>query len=161
MDMTEVHLICGKVGAGKSTYATTLARANRALVLSLDEWTIELYDHPPTRELFDDHVARCSELMVRLAERLVKLGTEVVLDFGFWKQDFRETVRRRIERAGGRPVLHYLDVAPEERWKRLQARNHDRKDHAYVLSRAEFDEFEGKFESPTEEEEPLSADLNV
>lgn len=153
--MTTVHMICGKVGTGKSTYSINLAKDRKALLLSLDEWIIELYEHPATREIFDDYVSRCSELMVRMAERLVRLDVEVVLDFGFWKRAVRDAVRRRIELMGGKPLLHFLDLSAEERWNRLATRNIDPGEHIYVISREEFDEFEGKFEPPTDEENPL------
>lgn len=48
--MTNVHMICGKAGAGKTTYARRLEEERRSLLLSLDEWMLHLYDEHMTRE---------------------------------------------------------------------------------------------------------------
>jgi predicted kinase len=146
-------MICGKVGAGKTTYARGLAEDRRALLLSLDEWMLHLYDEHMPREVFDARIDLCMELMLRLTERLVPLGNDVVLDCGFWRRRRRDEVRARIQASGGQPILHYLDVPAEERWRRLVARGAEQA--AYKIDADMFELFEGWFEPPTEDEKPV------
>src|SRR5687768_6209283 len=136
--MTKVHMICGKVGAGKTTYARELAQERRGLLFSLDEWMLHLYDRPMSREAFDARVERCLELMLRLTERLIPLGTEVVLDCGFWRCRRREEVRARIRARGGEPILHYLDLPAQKRWSRLVRRNSEHGTCTYKIEEEMF-----------------------
>lgn len=40
--MAEVILLCGKVAAGKSTYANRLAQQKRAVILSVDDLVVRM-----------------------------------------------------------------------------------------------------------------------
>jgi len=48
-----VHLLRGKTGSGKTTFAPTLERERKAILLSADEWMILLFGRDMERELFD------------------------------------------------------------------------------------------------------------
>lgn len=80
-----------------------------------------------------------------------------MLDCGFWRRQRREEVRARIRAAGGEPILHYLDVPAEERWSRLTKRNSEQDASAYRIDAEMFELFDGWFEPPNEDEEPVLA----
>ena len=43
--MANVFLICGKICSGKSTYAKKLAKTHNAVILSVDEIMLAIFDH--------------------------------------------------------------------------------------------------------------------
>ena len=155
MAMTQVHLICGKVGAGKTTYARRVADERNALLLTLDEWLLHFYEEPMSREAFDARVALCIEMMMRIAERLVVLNTETVLDCGFWRRSVRDDVRSRVRGAGGQVVLYYVELPADERWKRIESRNGALDASTHHIDRAMFEMFEGWFDEPSSDEAPV------
>ncbi len=81
--MATLFLIVGRPGAGKTTRAKELAAEHGALRLSPDAWMIPLFgesDAGGKRDVLEG-------LLISLALEAVKLGTSVILDFGFWGRD--------------------------------------------------------------------------
>ena len=76
----DLHFLCGKIAAGKSTLAKALAAEHRAVVLSEDEWLPLLY--PDELLTIPDYV-RCSTRLKTvvgpLVRDLLKLGEGSVL----------------------------------------------------------------------------------
>ena len=50
--MATVHLLCGKVGSGKTTFARRLEQ-NGAVRYSVDDWMLRLYGAHMPRQEFD------------------------------------------------------------------------------------------------------------
>jgi predicted kinase len=144
--MSLVHLICGPVGAGKTTFSLALAEERRALRLSIDEWMLRLFGEHMARELLHQRIEACLDLMYGVAERLVALGTEVVIDCGYWRLEHREAARQRLASTPHR--FCYLEVPPELRWQRLELRNAARLPSTYEITREMFEFFESCFEPP-------------
>lgn len=75
-------LLCGKMGAGKSTKAIELARERNAVLMSEDVWLSSLY---PNQIFSIKDYVRFSNLMKPLIKSLVqdilKSGANVVMDF--------------------------------------------------------------------------------
>jgi predicted kinase len=84
-----LFLIVGLPGAGKTTQAKELAAKHRALRLTPDEWMIPLFgesDAGGKRDVLE-------ERLICVALQALRLGTSVVLDFGFWSRDERSALR--------------------------------------------------------------------
>jgi len=144
-----LFLLVGLPGSGKITLARRLEAEYRALRLTPDEWMGPLFG---AGEVEGKRWVLESELLWGVAARALTLGVNVVLDYGLWSRDERTVFRNRGESLGARVVLHFLDVPPEELWRRLEARNRDLPPHTFPITRAELDEWLGWFEAPTEEE---------
>ena len=130
-------LTCGLPGAGKTTTARQLAADRSALRLTQDEWLIALGSSPwdaPVREKVDHE-------LWRLAQDVLRLGLSVVLDFGLWARTERDEMRSAARDLGVGVELHYLDVPPDELWRRIQARNSEPPWNSYPIGRADFDEW--------------------
>ena len=54
MSQTTLYFFCGKMGAGKSTHARRLAEAEKAVLISEDEWLEMLY--PEQIKTLDDYL---------------------------------------------------------------------------------------------------------
>lgn len=143
---TTLHVICGMPGAGKSVLARRLAEEGDALHLDPDAWIVALGLDP-----HDPGVRKVVEgLQWTQAERLLSLGTSVVIESGSWARPSR---RRRLDaarRLGVRAEIHVLDVPLEVRWERIALRN--REPGAVHITREQLEAFERWWQPPTPEE---------
>ena len=153
--MVSVHLICGKTGSGKTTFAHELERERSAVRFSHDEWMIHLYGHHMPREVFDIRVQLCMDLILRLTERLVALGVEVVLDCAFWRYADRQKARSYLARSRANCILYYLDLPDEILLQRLRHRNQQLPQSTFEITEEMFHEFEVQFEPPLDDERPI------
>ena len=113
-----VYLIVGLPAAGKTTRAKELEISAPALRLTPDEWQIVLFgdrNPPDKRDLVEGK-------LVQLGMRAAELGTNVVLDFGFWGKDERSALRWIAAAVGARSHVVYLPIHHEEQRRRVTHR---------------------------------------
>jgi predicted kinase len=147
-----VHLLCGRTGSGKTTFARELEREQRAVLLSVDEWMIRLFGHRMERELFDTRLAVCKELAYDLAERIARMGIDVVLDFGFWSRTERDAIRARFSANSTAYAFYFFDVPDDVLKERIARRNANLPSGSYEITEEMFDLFSARFEPPGEDE---------
>jgi predicted kinase len=155
--MPTVHLICGSMGAGKTTYARALADRLKGVRFSLDEWMANLFlPDRPERLGFEwavDRTARCETQIWSVVDQLVARKVDVVLDVGLSKREHRDRFRQRAAEIGAGSKLHYLDVAAETRRSRVRDRNaHRSGPFSFEVTDAMFDWMERWFEPPSDDE---------
>lgn len=125
-----IHLICGPAGAGKTTHALKLARTHAGIRFSIDEWMVALFgeDAPATPNLtwIKARVVRCEARIWATACQIARSGTDIILDLGFQRAAHRRQYADLAAGAGLPAKLHILDLDPEERWRRITARNRTR-----------------------------------
>jgi predicted kinase len=142
-----IYLLCGKTGAGKTTYARQLEEQG-AIRFSLDDWMIRLYGHQMSRELFDQRVQICEEIFFDLAEAIASRGVDVVIDHGFWKRAARDRARQRFAKIGVRIELVYSRICDRVPLERLRARNAALPAGTFVITGEMFEQFSRAFEPP-------------
>ena len=150
--MATLHLLVGLPCAGKTTLAHTLERELPALRLTTDEWHLRLFGQDATDPAHDERHQALEALLWQVASRALSLGTDVVLDFGFWAREERETFRARAKALGASSELHFLDVAPEELLRRLAARNANPSEFAFVIPEEMMRPWISSFEKPSADE---------
>ena len=141
-----LHMLCGKIAAGKSTLSAKLAQAERTLVISEDHWIEQLYG--PELKTLADYFERCERLRAALAPHVVGLlraGVSVVLDFHANTVRSRRWMRALFEEAGASHQLHFHDVPDEVCRARMHARKAAGGDG---VSDAEFDHVTSFFVPP-------------
>ena len=156
-----VYMLCGLTGSGKTTYAKRLVDG-QTVRLSIDEFIFDRHGHygvdypePEYAGLYGPAVA---EMKRRLAE-LLRAGTSVLLDFGFWTRAQREEFKRAIEENGGRWELWYFKADEKTLEGRLELRNRRQDANSLTVTREALRDFMSSFEEPHGEGEiVVSAD---
>lgn len=138
--------------SGKTTLARKLEKKYSALRLTPDEWHIRLFGHDMDDK---DHDARhdlVESLLWDVAARVLVLGVDVILDFGFWGLSERDDFCSRAAELGAGCKIHFLDIPEEVLLERLAARNAQLPQGTFRLTEANLKEYLQLFESPTQEE---------
>ena len=147
-----LHMICGKIAAGKSTLAARLAEAPATVLVSEDYWLSRLYgEELKTVADYARYSARLRNVIGGHLETLLKAGLSVVLDFPANTVSNRQWMRTIFEGAGVEHRLHFLDLPDDLCKARLRLRN-AAGTHDYVVSDAEFATITSYFQPPTEQE---------
>jgi predicted kinase len=147
-----LHLLCGKIAAGKSTLAAKLATQHGAVLMSEDRFLAELY--PAEIVTLEDYIRSTTRLRSAIAPHITEIlrhGMSVVLDFQANTPSARRWMREIIEEAGPAHQLHYLEASDTLCKGRLAGRNASGS-HEYQVSEAEYDLFTTYFVPPTAEE---------
>ena len=154
--MGTVHLIFGRVGAGKTTFCRKLAVERNAVFFCLDEWMAALFmmdaPSPLTLEWALPRTERCEQMIWSVARQLVERGTDVVLELGFFKRYQRDRVRELARAAGVAIETHVLDVPREVRRERVRKRNQGSATLTVEVDDATFDWAEDYYEDVDETE---------
>lgn len=152
MSAGALHLITGKIAAGKSTLSGKLAAETGGLVLAEDHWLPTLY--PAQITSLEDYRRESERFRAAIAPLIVDLlrrGLTIILDFPANTVASRTWMRGLADAAGMIATLHFLDLPDELCLQRLHARN-AAGTHAYQASDAEFDQFTAHFVPPEADE---------
>lgn len=150
--MATVHLLCGLPGSGKTTFARELEETHKAMRYTYDEWMVQLYGRSPPTDQFETLFNRVSILIWRIATRNLALGTDVILDKGFWRKRDRENVRQAAAAIGAESKLYFLDAPIDVLRKRILTRSKSDQDSLWINDHA-FTEFINRFEPPGNDED--------
>jgi len=138
-------LLCGLPASGKTTLAREIADAYGAVRLNPDEWELALGIDP-----FDaEFQVRLEAEFSRLAERLLALGTSVVLEWGFWARSERDEKLELGRSLGAAVELRFLDVPYDELMRRVVDR------HAkggLAITESHMEGYRTIFQPPTDDE---------
>jgi len=138
-------LLCGLPASGKTTLARELADAYGAVRLNPDEWESALEVDP-----FDGGFqTRLEAQFWELAQRLLMLGTSVVLEWGFWARSERDQMREAARSLGVAVELRFLDAPYDELVRRVVAR-HDA--GGIDITESHMERYRSVFQPPTEDE---------
>ncbi|MBO6758783.1 MAG: ATP-binding protein [Roseibium sp.] len=147
-----LHLLCGKIAAGKSTLAAHLSDADGTVLIVEDDWLAALYaDEMATAK---DYVRCASNLRDIIGPHVVALlntGVSVVLDFQANTVDSRSWMRALIDQAQSDHQLHVLVPPDEVCLARLRKRNASG-DHPFAVSEDQFHRFSKYFVPPAPNE---------
>ena len=117
--MASVHLICGKICVGKSTFAHALANEKSAVILSCDE-IMTLFPQPEGDEAYAAVSAKVKAYLLQKAAEIVSSGTNVILD---WQKAERAKTAAYFARKAIPTAWHYLDIGQAQWQERIARRN--------------------------------------
>ena len=150
--MATLHLMVGLPCSGKTTLAQKLEHELPALRLTLDEWHIRLFGQDAEEPEHDARHSLIEAILWNIASRALELGTNVILDFGFWAREEREDYRLRAKQLGASSEVHYLDVPEDELLRRLEKRNSRPSQESFLISEEAMKPWIAFFQKPTPDE---------
>ena len=129
-----IYLICGPIGAGKTTYARQLATTENAICFSEDEWLARLFVPDAPDGLLEKPIEvigawasekyqRCRGQIWLVCQQLLDSGISVVLDGAAATLEQRETICQKAKSRGVGFQLHYVTAETEIRQQRILQRN--------------------------------------
>lgn len=147
-----LHVLCGKIAAGKSTFAAKLCRVNGTVLLAEDDWLSALFSGEMSSP--SDYVRCSSKLRRIMGPHVVSLlngGVSVVLDFAANTLEQRAWMCAIIEASGALDQLHVFNASDELCLARLRERN-ARGDHPFTVTEEQFLRFSEHFVAPSLDE---------
>ncbi len=158
--MAEIVLCCGKVCSGKSTFTRILEKEYGFYAFSADEWMLQLYEETEDREVFESNLRRCTELIYRVSENILRKrgDNNVALDFGFWSKEDRKAVARRFGDRGFAVSTVYFPVAFSQQVSFMKKRQSEAGVNHYAFDRQTIETLNEYFEEPDSDERCLSTE---
>ena len=147
-----LHMVCGKVAAGKSTLAADLAATDGTALIAEDAWLAALYgDQMSSLQDYVRFSARLRSIMGPHVASLLQAGLSVVLDFPANTRQTRLWMREIVETAGAAHQLHVLTTPDALCLERLHRRN-AAGDHPFAATEEQFRQISKHFEPPAPDE---------
>jgi predicted kinase len=150
--MATLYLMVGLPCSGKTTLAHKLEREQSALRLTPDEWQIRLFGQDAEEPEHDVRHTLIETMLWNIASRALALGTNVILDFGFWAREEREDFRLRAKELGASSEVHFLDVSEDELMRRLAVRNSQLSQESFHIPEDMMKPWIAFFQRPTPDE---------
>ena len=146
--MPTLHLMVGLPGSGKTTLAKKLEQELPAMRLTPDEWMARVVG-----DGYDEAKRAVVEAMLwDIAAQGLRLGINVILDFGFWSRVEREDYRALAAKLGADAKVHFLDVRSVALVQRLHARNAAIPSETFHIEPTDLEAWSEMFEPPTSDE---------
>ena len=112
-------IVCGLSGSGKTCHARQVEHNLSAVRFCADEWMeaigINLWDSEARQ--------RIENLQWKIAQQILSLGRNVVIEWGTWARSERDILRTGARKLGAAVELHFLDAPVEVLFDRIRRRN--------------------------------------
>ena len=151
--MAKVIMTCGRICSGKSTYAEKLRVKEKAVILSVDEITLALFEHN-IGEKHDEYVEKAENYLFNKSLEIIDTDINVILDWGFWTKAERDFAKEFYRSHSIENEFHYIDISNEEWKKRIEKRNRlisEGKINAYYIDDGLMRKVDSIFEAPKDE----------
>ena len=143
-----LYVMVGLPAAGKTTLARRLEIEHRALRFTPDEWMNPLFGE----SMADGKRNVLEGRFIATALSALRLGFNVVLDFGVWAKDERTALRWLASTAGADCKLVYSAIDEAEQQERVRRRFATAPESTFPMTEADLAEFRMIFQTPDEDE---------
>jgi len=151
-----VHLLCGRIGSGKTTFAKKIEKGIPAVRFTHDEWSARLFGSCPPEELYRKCFDQLEGLMWETAEAVLRAGVDVIIDFGFWTRESRDKARDRAAAAGAVAKFYFLSCPRQLALERTLRRSENPPPDSLWIDRNAFEKLDALFEPMQDDEEFIS-----
>ncbi len=152
-----VYLICGFIGAGKTTFAKKLEEKTGAVRITKDEWSIRLIGNDPTIDGYEEWDHKICGLSRDVAFQIAEKGIDVIIDEGFWAKAQRDEMRRRTDAIGAKAVMYYVETPIETIRERVVGRNNNLTKDSFNIGREMLEGYLTYWQPPSEDEDYILA----
>ncbi len=159
-----IHLVCGPIGAGKTTYAIGLAEKENAVLFSEDEWLAKLFVPDAPEGLLEqpmqvvgtwatEKYQRCRGQIWLVCKQLLKNNVSIVLDGAAANKEQRDIIRKKANDNDVNFQLYFVTSAADGRKKRVFERNLSQGEtYSLEVTPAMFEHTEAFFSPPIGDE---------
>ena len=159
-----IHLICGPIGAGKTTIAHKISKQHKAIRFSEDEWLDKLFVPDAPNGLLDEpmHIIgawageryqRCRNQIWDMCAELLELDIDIVLDGASANKEQRDFIRKKASDTNVKFQLYYVTLDATVRKERVFQRNEAQgKTYSLEVTPDMFTHAESFFVPPSKEE---------
>src|SRR3989338_2223141 len=152
------YVICGFIGAGKTTFARKMEKETKAIRITKDEWIIKIFGNKITSDKnFEVYDKNITELATNIAFKILKAGKDVILDEGFWVKSQRDDIKKKILQVGAKPIFYYVKTSVEKMKERVINRSNNPTKDSFEINEEMFDKYLKYWEPPKKEEGILLA----
>ena len=153
--MAKIIAICGKICSGKTYYSNQIKEKEKAVILSCDELTKDLFDN----DLGDKHDEMSDKIWCYFKKKSVELvnaGCTVILGWGFWTLDNRKSLTEFYQSKNIACEWHYIDI-DDHTWSKIIEERNNRVLNGeggsdYYLDEGLLDKLLSKWEAPAKDE---------
>ena len=147
------YVICGFIGAGKTTFARKLEKETGAIRVTKDEWIIKIFGNKITLdnnfEVYDKNITK---LATDIAFKILKAGKDVIIDEGFWVKSQRDDIKKKILQVGAKPIFYYVESSVEKMKERVTNRSKNPTKDSFEISEEMFNSYLKYWQAPDESE---------
>ena len=148
------YIICGFIGAGKTTFARKLEKETGAVRITKDEWMVRMFGNKITSDKnFEEYDHNIIDLTREFAFKILKSGSDVIMDEGFWAKSQRDEMKQKAINVGAKPVLYYVECPAAEMRKRVVDRSKSDSVDSFEISGEMFDSYLKHWQPPEKDEE--------
>lgn len=147
-----LHLLCGKIAAGKSTLAARLASPENTVLIAEDVWLAALFADELQKP--KDYLRCATKLRTAMLPHIVALlkeGMSVVLDFQANTAESRSWMRGLLDQTSADHQFHILMPPDDVCLERLRMRNESGQ-HPFTVTEEQFHQISAYFSPPTADE---------
>lgn len=151
MKKATLYIICGFLGAGKTTFSKKISFETGAVHLNPDDWCVRLFDQNEYEQNWEKCFEATMNILWEKTAQYLDNGADVILDMGFWDRNSRDFARSVANKHHADVKLFYLDVSDEIAKSRILLR----KGKIAENNVRNFDEIKKLFSSPEADEDPI------
>ena len=152
--MAKIFLMCGFLGAGKTTVSKQLAKQYNAEYMNVDRHVTQMFARDEYERDWEKCFAAAEDALWQKIQLCAQSDTNVVFDVGFWTRESRDTACARARQIGMTPIVYYV-YAPD---KILKERIAQRPGKIAENNIKNFDIIKQMFEEPQTDEEFIRID---
>lgn len=148
--MSKVTLLVGRIGAGKTYTASLLNEKSGAVILSSDEMMLSLFDGCLGAR-HREFERKCYSYLCMVAEGIIKVNRDVILDFGCWFESEIADIKSFFESKNIQFETVYIHSDDAVRKERIKKRNEilsRSEKREYIIDDEKLSRFDEKFEEP-------------
>lgn len=142
--MPNLYLICGFLGAGKTTYSKKLALKTGAQYFNTDEWVVKLFPQSEYENNWEQCFGAATNAIWAEIKSCAQNGQNAIFDAGFWTRAERDNARKKASEIGMMPVVYYV-YAPNAVLKQRISQRHGKIAQNNIKN---FDKIKKLFEAP-------------
>jgi predicted kinase len=143
-----LRIVQGFIGSGKTTYSKLLSEKTGSIRLNADEYCEDTFSKEELEQDWNSCFSKAISDLYIIAEKYLKTGQSVILDFGFWDKKSRDYARNLATKVGVDFQHIYLDTPDDIIMSRLK----ERSGVIAASNLSNFDKLKRAFELPQSDE---------